>query len=606
MLILIVSRDVTISSIDETSNTESEITAASNEVSEVISEESYTPPQKKQSLSNSPASSSSKLILSSTAVISDKSMIGVAEPANATFSSENDTAPSGIIDATFDVGSGEKQQSESEFAINNQTFDASKVPSQNNSQDDGQFIEAEIVEKPQEVASNIVEILKSAEKVGDNLPSPIPAPRAINKVLDSPSVDVDDIDNKPTRSTRTKQKLVEEESTTVPCNAAPVSDNPAAKRSTRTKTKNPSGDSDAAPPTRSTRTRQKVLSTDDDKTASENEGDDGRSVRTSRTRQKIVATTDDNTASETEGSNENRSVRSSRTRQKVIPTTDEDKTASETEGGNESRSVRTSRIRQKIATSTDEEKTASETESGEDARPSRSTRTKQKQLASSCSESVLMKGAASPRVRQLAAQVLSPALKQSSSTSRLVGGYTGSPVKDRVRVFEQAMKESAGLKSNRKSKRKSSIQVSLEKASAARNISVGEIINEQEVVVKKGPTIRKSPGVSSNTSALNNSRAPAGKVVRPGRKVLASGGRGFTPSSGPKSGSHTGSSSNLMKSRSRLDIIERNKTTPNKANPPSNIVRGVTSFLPGKPKGPTMQEIQEQKDQERRLKEQRG
>merc|ERR1712013_150733 len=146
--------------------------------------------------------------------------------------------------------------------------------------------------------------------------------------------------------------------------------------------------------------------------------------------------------------------------------------------------------------------------------------------------------------------------------------------------------------------RKSSIQVSLEKASAARNISVGVIINEQEVVVKKGPTIRKSPGVSSSTSALNNSRAPAGKVVRPGRKVLASGGRGFTPSSGPKSGSHTGSSSNLWKSRSRLDIIERNKTTPIKANPPSNIVRGVTSFLPGKPKGPTMQEIQEQKNEE--------
>ena len=247
---------------------------------------------------------------------------------------------------------------------------------------------------------------------------------------------------------------------------------------------------DAAPPSRSTRTRQKVLSTDDDKTASENEGDDGRSVRTSRTRQKVVATTDDNTASETEGSNENRSVRSSRTRQKIIATIDDDKTASETEGGNESRSVRTSRTRQKIATSTDEETTASETESGEDARPSRSTRTKHKQLASSCSESALTKGVASPRVRQLAAQVLSPALKQSSSTSRLVGGYTGSPVKDRVRVFEQAMKESAGLKSIRKSKRKSSIQVSLEKASAARNISVGEIINEQEVVVKKGPTIR--------------------------------------------------------------------------------------------------------------------
>merc|ERR1719430_1614087 len=289
----------------------------------------------------------------------------------------------------------------------------------------------------------------------------------------------------------------------------------------------------------------------------------------------------------------------------IAASTDDDKTASETEGS-DSRPVGSSRTRQKIVASTDDEKTASENEIADDTRPARSTRTKQKQLAGSCSESTLTKGAASPRVRQLAAQVLSPALKQSNSTSKLVGGYTGSPVRDRVKVFEQAMKESAGLKSIRKSRRKSSITISLEKASAARNISIDEMIVEQEVVVKKGPTIKKSPGVSTNTSVLNNSRAPAGKVVRPGRKVLASGGRGMTPSSsGPKSGSRTGSSSNLMKSRSRLDIIERNKITPSKANPPSNMVRGVNSFLPAKPKGPTLQEIQEQKEEERRLKEKR-
>ena len=144
---------------------------------------------------------------------------------------------------------------------------------------------------------------------------------------------------------------------------------------------------------------------------------------------------------------------------------------------------------------------------------------------------------------------------------KLVSGYTGSPVKDRVKVFEQAMKESAGLKSIRKSKRKSSITVSLEKASAARSTIILP-------TVKKGPTIKKSPEVPTNTSVLNNSRAPAGKVVRFG-------------------------------------IIERNKTTPSKANPPSNMVRGVNSFLPAKPKGPTLQEIQDQKEEERRLKEKR-
>jgi len=577
-------RDLTISSIDETCNADAEtvdttntvdITKtvdSTNEVSEAATEESYTPPSKKQSLSDS-ASTTKKSIQKSTTATPEESLIVAAEPANATFSSENSTVASGIIDATFDVGSSETHQPESENVINNQTFDASKVPPENISQDEDQFIEAQVVDKPHEVVSNIVEILKSAEKVDDKLPSPIPAPRSINKVLVTQSVD--DTDNKSGRSTRTKQKLIVEEATTDPSNAATATDDSAAKRSTRTKTKNPSGDSDSAPPTRSTRTKQKILSTDDDKTASETEGEDSRPVRSSRTRQKIVASTD------------------------------EDKSASETEGV-ENRPVRSSRTRQKIAASTDDEKTASEPESAENARPARSTRTKQKQLAGSCSESTLTKGAASPRVRQLAAQVLSPALKQSNSTSKLVGGYTGSPVRDRVKVFEQAMKESAGLKSIRKSRRKSSITISLEKASAARNISIDEMIVEQEVVVKKGPTIKKSPGVSTNTSVLNNSRAPAGKVVRPGRKVLASGGRGMTPSSsGPKSGSRTGSSSNLMKSRSRLDIIERNKTTPSKANPPSNMVRGVTSFLPAKPKGPTLQEIQEQKEEERRLKEKR-
>merc|ERR1712142_1365345 len=444
--------------------------------------------------------------------VNDMSVEVFAEPVNATLSQDS-TATTGIIDATFDVSSGRGEEQEPVNAIINQTFDASNQKSQNNSQDNDQFIEAEIVEKPQEVVNNIVEILKSVEKVTDKLPSPIPAPRAINKEM---LIGADEGDSK-TRSTRTKQKLLPEESNS-PKVESSVS-NSDSKRNTRTRSKIPSGDDESAPPTRSTRTRQKN------------------------------------------------------------------------------------------SPSTDDDKTASETECAEDARPMRSTRTRQKQLAGLNSESALTNGSASPRVRELAAQVLSPALKTSSSASKSMGGYTGSPVKDRVKVFEEAMKESAGLKSARKSRRKSSIQVSLEKVSAARKLSVNAVIAEQEPnIVKKGPVIRKSPGVSSNTSNLNNSRAPAGKVVRPGRKVLASGGRGLTSSSGPRSGSHTGSSSNLMKSRSRLDTIQKNnKITPSKSNTPSNMVRGggITTFLPSKPKGPTMQEIQEQKDEERKLKEQR-
>jgi len=492
-------RDGAFPSVDESCDT--------TELSEVST---YTPPVKKQNLSNTtpPEKSTQK----NTDI--DVSAVVFAEPVNATVSTNDSAATSGIIDATFDVDSGPCQEPEPADVINNQTYDASNQIAQINSQDNDQFIEAEIVEKPQEVVNNIVEILKSVEKATDKLPSPIPAPRAINKDI---IMGADEGDSKTTRSTRTKQKLPLEESNSPKVESSVR--NTDAKRNTRTRSKIPSGDDESAPPTRSTRTRQKNPS------------------------------------------------------------------------------------------STDDDKTASETECAEDARPMRSTRTRQKQLAGSNSESALTNGSASPRVRELAAQVLSPALKTSSSASKLMGGYTGSPVKDRVKVFEEAMKESAGLKSARKSRRKSSIQVSLEKVSAARKLSVNAVIAEQEPnIVRKGPVIRKSPGVSSNTSNLNNSRAPAGKVVRPGRKVLASGGRGLTPSSGPRSGSHTGSSSNLMKSRSRLDIIQKNnKITPSKSNTPSNMVRGggITTFLPSKPKGPTMQEIQEQKDEERKLKEQR-
>jgi len=131
---------------------------------------------------------------------------------------------------------------------------------------------------------------------------------------------------------------------------------------------------------------------------------------------------------------------------------------------------------------------------------------------------------------------------------------------------------------------------------------MAEVLAEQEVTVtspkefRKGPAIRKSPGTGA-AAALNNSRAPAGKVVRPMRKVLTSGGRGMnTPSSGSNSAS-------LSRSRSRLNLSGKREGGAG----PSNLVAktGVTSFLPSKPKGPTLEEIQEQKEDERKRKEEK-
>ena len=257
------------------------------------------------------------------------------------------------------------------------------------------------------------------------------------------------------------------------------------------------------------------------------------------------------------------------------------------------------------------------------------TKTKQSQAEQAATTATtgtrqLTKAAASPRVRELAAAVMSPAKR---ATPPRTVGYTGSPIRDRVKVFEQAMKESAGLKSGSDSEkeatstpsrqyvtpdRRSSIARSLRKVSAARKVPVATIISESSVELsdppRKGPVIRKSP--PKPKESLNNSRAPAGKIVKPGRKVGASGGRGVSPATGPRSG--TGSSS-LMKSRSRMDIIQRaGRTTPQQGGRttpsgkgPANLLTGVGSFLPQKPKGPTLEEIQAKKDDERKQKEQR-
>eukprot|EP00092_Neocalanus_flemingeri_P037642 GFUD01040979.1.p1 GENE.GFUD01040979.1~~GFUD01040979.1.p1 ORF type:complete len:965 (+),score=307.98 GFUD01040979.1:49-2895(+) len=496
---------------------------------------SYTPPPKKANIS-----------------IPDKSVVFSAEPVNATYSSQDslvdESSSSSTANATFEVGSQQKVDNNATFeaepstGVSNATFEKenkNEEVCQDSFTENEQFIQAEAVVKPAEVAvNNIVEILKNVQKEEEKMPSPIPAPRSINKTAVQ-----DEVDSKPSRSTRTKAKNDTSTASTGDASTNKTKDDENAvdvsvKRSTRTKAKN-----------------------------------------------------DTSTAS-IEGEDSAQPTRSTRTRQKNIPCPEETNPA----------------VVQEIV---------------EDARAVRSTRTKQKQLAQTCSESALTKGAASPRVRELAAQVHSPALKNSKSPKKV--GYTGSPVSDRVKVFEQAMRDSAGLKTkvvkeivlkkqSRNSNRRSSIADSLSRVSAARNLSVNDVLTEQEVNIvnpatKKGPTIKKnySPVAATSSSNLNNSRAPAGKVVRPGRKVFASGGRGVSPATGPRSGSNTGSSSNLMRSRSRLDIIERNgRITPSKGNAPNNLVKnGITSFLPSKPKGPTLEEIQEQKDDERKMKEQR-
>ena len=71
------------------------------------------------------------------------------------------------------------------------------------------------------------------------------------------------------------------------------------------------------------------------------------------------------------------------------------------------------------------------------------------------------------------------------------------------------------------------------------------------------------------------------------KKVLASGGRGITPGSGSSTDSNS-----LMKSRSRMNIIEKaGRTTIEKA--------GRTTPLGN---GPTLEVIQEKKKEERRMR----
>merc|ERR1712080_534737 len=100
--------------------------------------------------------------------------------------------------------------------------------------------------------------------------------------------------------------------------------------------------------------------------------------------------------------------------------------------------------------------------------------------------------------------------------------------------------------------------------------------------------------------------APAGKVVKPMRAAskgvtpvirgMTPGSRGVTPGGSSRMTPGSAGSHNGGRVRSRLGIMEKT----NKGTPGNMVARGgVTSFLPQKPKGPTLDEIQEQKEEER-------
>eukprot|EP00092_Neocalanus_flemingeri_P031247 GFUD01033940.1.p1 GENE.GFUD01033940.1~~GFUD01033940.1.p1 ORF type:complete len:1019 (-),score=263.31 GFUD01033940.1:103-3159(-) len=173
---------------------------------------------------------------------------------------------------------------------------------------------------------------------------------------------------------------------------------------------------------------------------------------------------------------------------------------------------------------------------------------------------------------------------------------------------------------------RSSIAASLLKVSAAKRTSIAELLVSQEVVLLKpatesvldtpSPILPKSKsGAVAKTSAtpssssLNNSRAPAGKVVRPNRKVYASGGRGISPAVGPMSGGVgvSGGSQGGVKSKSRMGIIQRSgQKSSTVARTPSNMVGrgGVTSFI-SKPKGNALDDVRQQKEIELVRKEEK-
>eukprot|EP00092_Neocalanus_flemingeri_P072444 GFUD01089184.1.p1 GENE.GFUD01089184.1~~GFUD01089184.1.p1 ORF type:complete len:1067 (-),score=272.61 GFUD01089184.1:119-3319(-) len=171
---------------------------------------------------------------------------------------------------------------------------------------------------------------------------------------------------------------------------------------------------------------------------------------------------------------------------------------------------------------------------------------------------------------------------------------------------------------------RSSIAASLLKVSAAKRTSIAELLVSQEVVILKpatqsvldtpSPILPKSGAVAKtsatpSSNSLNNSRVHTGKVVRPNRKVFASGGRGISPAVGPRSDGVgvSGGSQGGVKSKSRMGIIQRSgQKSSTVARTPSNMVGrgGVTSFI-SKPKGNALDDVRQQKEMELVRKEEK-
>lgn len=520
-----------------------------------------------------------------------------------------------------------------------------------------------------EIENPIPVINREVTNVSEKSVLPVPSPRRINATKDGNSASSHDDSNTSSRSTRTKQK----QNTSV---SSDLEEKPS--RSTRTKQKQNnsvssetvSQEDDVARPSRSTRTKQKQNTSVAAETASVEE--ERPPSRSTRTRQKETSSVSSDTQEERPPS------RSTRTKQKAPSS------VSSQEEETSSRSSKTQLKETSSISSEESEKPASRStrtkqkavDVEHEEKPSRSTRTKQKQLqtedlpeSKKVTDSQEVKrstrtkqkllshqsqsgsgsdvaGVASPRVRELVARAMSPS-KNKTPSPRLVG-YTGSPVMERVQVFEKAMRDSAGLKNNKESEeessekktrgtrqsksnqrnstrtsRRSSIASSLLKVSAARRQSVVEVLESQEVSLvtlnatdspaRRGPIIRKSAGTTREV--VNSSRAPAGKVVKPMRGVskgvtpvirgMTPGSRGVTPGSVGSSRVTPGSAGSQQggRVRSRLGIMEK----ANKGTPGNMVARGgVTSFLPSKPKGPTLEEIQEQKEEERRKKEEKA
>eukprot|EP00092_Neocalanus_flemingeri_P010983 GFUD01011826.1.p1 GENE.GFUD01011826.1~~GFUD01011826.1.p1 ORF type:complete len:569 (-),score=171.72 GFUD01011826.1:29-1615(-) len=172
--------------------------------------------------------------------------------------------------------------------------------------------------------------------------------------------------------------------------------------------------------------------------------------------------------------------------------------------------------------------------------------------------------------------------------------------------------------------KQTSIAASFMKVSAAKRTSIAELLVSQEVVLLKpatesvldtpSPILPKSGAVAKtsatpSSNSLNNSRVHTGKVVRPNRKVFASGGRGISPAVGLRSGGVgvSGGSEGGVKSKSRMGIIQRSgQKSSTVARTPSNMVGrgGVTSFI-SKPKGNALDDVRQQKEMELVRKEEK-